>query len=136
MKKIIYISFWSILILGVFIILGFINVEQNGIICNNIDIDIDYGNADCLITNTEINREISQLDNNIIGSPYSEIETDEIERIIKNNPFVKNANAYVSLKGDLKIFIEQRQPVIRIIDQYGQSYYIDNAAAIIHTSNR
>lgn len=47
------------------------------------------------------------------------------QTILKNIPQVEAANAYVSDKGVLHINIQQRKPILRVFNQFHQSFYID-----------
>lgn len=59
------------------------------------------------------------------GLRHSEVNVERIERILKSYPFVKTANAFIDAENIVKIDIQQRVPVLRIIDKMGVSYYFD-----------
>ena len=59
-----------------------------------------------------------------------------IEQQLKQNPYVENCEAYSTPYGSLTIKINQRAPVLRIINYYGQSYYLDKKGVKIPFSDK
>ena len=49
----------------------------------------------------------------------------EIENLVNSIDFVENAEVYSTLTGVLKVKASQRVPVLRIVNNFGQHYYID-----------
>ena len=68
------------------------------------------------------------------GQAAGLIDEDRVERILEEDAFVKNAEVTLTANSQLKIDIEQRQPILRIIDNVGASYYIDGEGNKIPTS--
>ncbi len=56
-------------------------------------------------------------------SSLSKIKVEEIEKKLITNPYIANAEVYMDLNNRLYAYIEQYQPVARIIGR--NSYYID-----------
>jgi len=59
------------------------------------------------------------------GIPQNTVDVERIEKVLKENPFVLDAEAYIGADNTIQIDIQQRIPVIRIIDKMGASYYFD-----------
>ncbi len=64
------------------------------------------------------------------GMPLNEqasgiIDEDRVERILEEDPFVKNAEVTITANSNVKIKIEQREPVLRVFDNLGAQYYLD-----------
>lgn len=53
------------------------------------------------------------------------LDVDRVERFLEEDPFVKNAEVVITANSKVKIFIEQREPVMRVKDQMGAQYYVD-----------
>jgi len=62
---------------------------------------------------------------NLLGIPVREIDVARVERVLENDPFVLNADVFVDAKNQVHIEIEQREPILRIIDKNGLNYYLD-----------
>jgi len=54
-----------------------------------------------------------------------QINLDDIERNIKANPYIASAKVFGDMNGVIHIEIEQREPVLRIINAGGQDFYVD-----------
>jgi len=63
---------------------------------------------------------------NLLGIPVREIDVARVERVLENDPFVLNADVFVDAENQVHIEIEQREPVLRIIDKNGLNYYLDS----------
>lgn len=63
-----------------------------------------------------------------------DIETGEIESALYSNPFVRDVNVYVSSDGVLNVTVSQREPVLRVFDAHGKTYYIDREGMSIPVS--
>ena len=73
------------------------------------------------------------------GMPLDEqaaglIDEDRIERILEEDSFVKNAEVMITANSQIKIKVEQREPILRIFDNLGATYYIDGFGHKIETS--
>jgi cell division protein FtsQ len=57
--------------------------------------------------------------------PLGAIDIERLERVLEEDPFILDADAYIDAKNRINIRVEQRQPVLRIIDNNGLNYYLD-----------
>jgi cell division protein FtsQ len=64
-------------------------------------------------------------ENKIKGRPLNLVPTDSIERVIINNKWIKQAEVYTDMNGELHIRAIQREPIMRVINYRNESYYID-----------
>ena len=77
-----------------------------------------------------------QTDMNVIGASVSSINTKNIEQILRQYSSIKSAEVYVTLEGDIRVEIEQRNPIFRIINKRGQSYYVDQEGTLMPLSSK
>ena len=68
------------------------------------------------------------------GQAAGLVDEDRVERILEEDAFVKNAEVTLTANSELNIAIEQREPILRIIDNLGASYYLDGDGNKIPTS--
>lgn len=66
--------------------------------------------------------------------PVREINMERLERVLEEDPFILDAEAYIDAKNQLFIEVEQREPVIRVIDNNGLNYYMDREGVKMKTS--
>ncbi len=64
------------------------------------------------------------------GMPLDEqaagvIDANRIERVLEEDPFVKNAEVAITANSRIRVKVEQRKPILRVIDNLGAQYYLD-----------
>ncbi|MBK9017302.1 MAG: hypothetical protein IPM82_26405 [Saprospiraceae bacterium] len=74
-----------------------------------------------------------------IGSSLDEqnaslVDEDQVERALEENLFVKNAEVLLTANSNIKINIEQRVPILRVVDKLGVQYYLDKEGAKVPLS--
>lgn len=97
------------------------------------------------IQNTEDNHFIDEEDildlmqftaENLRGASIGQLNLKDIENKIKRDAFVKNAELYSDIKGNLVVNVELRRPIARIVKSYGPSVYIGEDGVIMPTSEK
>lgn len=131
LKKIIEISFWIVLSVGLFILLSFAETTHKSKSCNGIEVYIDYQNTDTLIYAEEILNIVKKTDDSIINRPIKTINYSKIKSAIERNNAIINSNIYTDLEGKLKIHLSQRKPVIKIFNNTQTLYIDENGIAFL-----
>lgn len=131
MKKAIVITSWILATLLLVALLAFAQKEYRKTTCKGIDIKIDYGNADTLISYSDITAIVQSKDLKLIGKPVKKISSEYFESILKQNPYISDAEVYFSLEGYLKIKVLQRQPLVRVINENNDGYYLDTTGRLM-----
>lgn len=113
-----------------FVIILTFAAKQSGLIkCAKVEVSIlsdqttDEGflnHADILKTATPIG-----ILNNLVGLMAKDLRTDQIEKAIEDNPYVKNAEVYLSLNGTLSVEVIERKPILRVFKNGSGGFYID-----------
>lgn len=82
--------------------------------------------GDRLISDRDVRRAlISAFGNDLENSDLASLEVERMERILEADPFVKNADVYIDQNNYLRIRVQQREPVLRVLDNKGNNYYLD-----------
>jgi len=131
MKKILNISMWLIIIAGLAVLVGFIESEHKKITCKGLLVEIDYGKAEILISEADISKRIHEKFDTLVGKKISEINSVTIENDINGIDFIESADVYSTLTGLMKIKVTQRNPIVRVMNKYGQNYYIGEKGNLI-----
>ena len=129
--KILKILTWVLLVSGTGFLLGLVEVEQYDRPCKRVVITIDYGSADVLITKRDIDSVILKTAGMLKGKPLGYINTNSIERAIRNQAYVAKLSVYENAEGVLFVNIRQRTPLLRIINQKYESFYLDESGALL-----
>ena len=123
--KIFEIAAWVLMTGGLFALLGFTAIEHNNEVCKKYIIRVDYGKADVLVTEGDIYTVVKATGNLLKGQHLGSIDFERIEREIKRQSYVADAEAYMTLDGVVEIDVVQRQPILRIFNEKGESFYLD-----------
>jgi cell division protein FtsQ len=127
---------WILIILYLVIVLGFVSIKRNKIRCNSIDIIINDTTNNVFIERDDIMPLIYGRKEMVLGSMMDSLNIAQLEKKIIEHPLIKDAEVYKTIDGRLIIEITQRNPIIRILNKRGQSYYIDSEGAIMPLSDR
>lgn len=66
-----------------------------------------------------------------IGKKMDEIRTDLLEKRLNEHPLIETAECYKTPGGSLCMEVTQRLPVLRVMSNKGENYYIDNKGKIM-----
>ena len=73
---------------------------------------------------------------NVRGASLSKLNFREVEARIKKDPFIKDAEIFSDLKGNLTVSVELRRPIARIVRNDGPDGYIAEDGTIMPISEK
>lgn len=114
---------WIFSLAGIVVLMSFVETKKKTLKCSNVKILIP--GADNFIEREEIDDILKKNQGILIGKVMEQMNLDEIERNIKANPYIASAKVFADMDGVIHIEIEQREPVLRIINAGGQDFYVD-----------
>lgn len=107
------------------ICISFTSVKQNHKMVGKVIVNIRESFGQFFITRQEIELLINEgADQQVLGSEQMEINLKSVESSIESHKFVKNAEVYRDLKGNLIVDVNQRRPLARIVQSKGPHAYI------------
>jgi len=104
---------------------AFNNPEQRVSYCQEVKIDIKEDRVMGFLNADEIKKLLQSSRLYPLSMPMSEVRPRQIEERLRKSPFVDKAECYTTLNGRVCISIEQRIPVVRVMNADGSSYYVD-----------
>ena len=131
LRKIAFVTIWVLLAAGACLLVGLTNLEQYDRPCRTIYISIDYGQADKLVTKGDIDSIIRRSSGRISGKPMGWIDISRIGNSIKQQAYVEKVNIYESLDGNICVDVKQREPILRIINNKYETFYIDGSGRLL-----
>ena len=114
------------LIIGLLVSLGFVNKQQDSLLCKSLTIKVNQDNDLYFLDRIDIAKLIRDRGDSIVGQPKSTINIPEMEKALNSHADISNAEVSMSIDGDVKVNVNQRKPVIRIINSNDDSYYLDS----------
>ena len=119
--------FLLLIVLAVYLVVAstFLNHKSNEAICEAVDLvvtdSIDYG----FMSNKDILNLLNSQKISPVGLKINEINTNEMEEIISKQPFVESVDCYKTPGNKIGIKIRQRVPLLRVMANNGENYYVD-----------
>jgi cell division protein FtsQ len=136
LKRILNIAIWLLLFSGLIVTLGFVNQEQGASPCRAIDIAIGHETDNNFIDESDVKTIVCDKGNALVGHPLSTLNINQMEKVIRNNPFVENAEVYETINGIVKIDVKQRKPLLRIFNSHDESFYVDENGTYMPLSEK
>jgi cell division protein FtsQ len=125
------------LIVVVFSAIGFVEKQQNDKVCNKIIVQIDNRADNYFINEQDIVALVTESGSSqVIGKNIDMLPLKEIEKRLKLNKFIDEAEVYKDLKGNLIVKAGQSHPIARVIQDSGPDAYIDKSGKILPVSDR
>jgi cell division protein FtsQ len=122
-KRILIGCAWAISLGGLVVLMSFIEFKKSGVFCKAVKIYIP-GNQ-YFIDKEEVDNIINVHKHQLVGRNMESINLHDLEKRLKANPFIESAKVYADMDGVIKVEISQREPVMRVMNQAGQDFYID-----------
>jgi len=105
--------------------------------CSNLYIKIDHDTGLFFVDESEVMNTVkSYCSDDLQGVPMRNVDFTEVEERLESNPFVQNAEIFASAKGALRVEVSQRQPLVRVVNNSGVSYYLDVNGTKIPASSK
>lgn len=104
---------------------GIVGSDRNSTLCSGYSILIDQEDGAKYIDESEIESQLTKNKIKLKGEPLRDINTALIEMKLNEHPSIREVAVYKTIKGEVHIDIEQRKPMLRIINNKNQSFYLD-----------
>ena len=135
LRKIATILFWILLPISLVALMGFVNQKQQSMSFTSMDINVDYSDGNFFVDKNDIKSIIYSKGDSLVGSRCKKINLSSYEKLINQNPSVQKAQIYSSIDGKIFINVEQRKPLIRIMNNLTNGFYIDENGKYMPLSN-
>ncbi len=130
-KKILYFSFWLLLLSGTIVLLSFVKREHNRLACANVEVNIDNVEDNEFVTRADIMKMALENRDKLEGQTLQSIDVNKLEKIFNTHPAISNAEVFENIAGDITINITQKRPIARIINESGESFYLDSEGKLM-----
>lgn len=120
------IGWTAMLLLTAVLVISAIEYKQTSTI-KTVDISIEpLGDTTLLIQQGDVMLSLDRsFGYRFDERPIKAVDVERIERVLEEEPFIKDADVYINAANIIKINITQRQPILRVIDKNGLNYYLD-----------
>lgn len=107
------------------------NRRPAGQVCRDVELVIkDTANAG-FVTKSEITALLQKKGIYPVGEKVERIHTKTLEKELNKHPLIDRTECYKTPSGKIRIEVRQRVPILRVMNDKGENYYIDNKGTIM-----
>lgn len=122
-------AFKLLLLVGliVYLVFAFTRFTRRGSseVCEVVKVTVADSAQAGFITQEEVCKILKAARIYPVGLPIDSVDSEAIEKALVRNTFIKEAVCYKAPGGRLNVLVSQRMPVLRVIADNGEDYYID-----------
>lgn len=120
----------------VLVMLGFVERTADRAPVNAIDVEVVGAEGVHFIDEEAIRREVLDQGTAVMGAALGEVDVPAIEERLRSIPVVAGVQVYHTMDGTVHVRVEQREPLVRVINGDGSSFYIDREGWTMPTSTK
>ncbi len=130
-KTILIVSISSVMMIGLIALTGYKNVSRQ---VANVKVEIEDQRGDFFTDQLEIVDLINDKGGDyVLGLPVGKLDLNMLEARVEAHPFVKDAQVFKDIKGNLMVHVEQAKPLARIFEKGAADHYIDENGTLLPT---
>lgn len=123
--------------LGLISVIGFTESKQNGETCKDVVIRIDNQHENYFVNEQDVLSLMTSAGAHVVkGASFRDLNLKEIEERVKSDRFIKKAEIYKDLKGNMLVNIALRRPFARVVQNNGPDAYIATDGAVLPVSDK
>jgi len=111
--------------LALFALLGFVGKSQSENRCHSVEVKLKNPNGHDFVSEKQILKSVYGSTDSIQGKLVKDIDLTQIHAAVVKNGAVREAHVYTTIDGRLRIDVDQRTPIARILNQSGTGFYLD-----------
>lgn len=117
-------------------IIAFTERRQSNVSIKDITIKMVNVNENHFLDENDIAVLMQLNKENLKGASLSQVNLKEVEKKIRREPFIKDAQLYSDLKGNLVVSTELRRPIARLVRNDGPDGYIAEDGTVMPVSQK
>lgn len=111
--------------IGALVILGFVDRTTSSAPIAEVKVRVLGGEGMHFIDEQGVRTELIGQGSAVVGAASGQVDLAGLEQRLRAIPCVADAEVYHDLNGVLHVSVSQREPVMRVINADGSSFYID-----------
>lgn len=120
---ILHVFLWMVSLGGLVTLMGFIEIKKSETKCEDLKVIIPE--VESFIERADIDEMLLTGSGAVLGRNLHDIDLHAIEIALKANPYIEEAKVFSDMNGIINIKIQQREPVLRMMNLANQDFYID-----------
>ncbi|MCM1108729.1 MAG: hypothetical protein NC388_06690 [Clostridium sp.] len=103
-----------------------LNQPKEELVCTGVSISVADSMQTHFINESDIRGMLTQAKKYPEGKKMGDIDLLAMEQTLEQNPFVQRARCYKTATGNICIHVVPHQPILHILSDNGENYYLDN----------
>ena len=136
MKRFLYILLWIAAIAYYFMSLSFVSERRHDLICTSVKVNVVDSARSRFVTAQDILQMVDNRNQKMTGMKFDSIHNPKVEQRLCELAPIRRVNIYKTVNGTVHIDVMQRTPVVRVINRYGESFFLDEQGDLLRHSNR
>ena len=120
-----------LVMVGLFVLLSFVNREQINRIVEKPELKINKLKGDPFMDESDVENLVYTRLDTLEGKLIGDLKLGEIENLLEDQPSVKNAEVYTSIKGDVHLNIDLKRVIARFKPDTTKGFYLDDHGGIM-----
>lgn len=112
------------------------NRKPTGMVCTDLELRVRDSVYAGFITRDEVAALLKKNGLNPVGHDPDTTDTRAMEKVLAQHPLIDEVECYKTAGGNICVEVSQRIPVLRIMNNQGADYYVDNRGKVMPTSTR
>jgi cell division protein FtsQ len=126
----------GMVLLGLSFLIAFAERKQGGSVCKNISVEINNLNENHFLDEADVLQLVEGSGETIKGIGIDRINLKQIEKKLKYDRHILDAELFGDLKGNLIVNVELRRPIARIVQKDAPDAYIAKDGVIMPVSEK
>jgi cell division protein FtsQ len=136
-RKIVFIGMWLVIGGGMVVLLAAAVRKQKNDRCRDYSITVKGQPGNLFVDGKEVEKlMMAATTGKIKGQPISTIHLRQLEQLLEDNTWINDAQLYFDNRDVLHITVTEREPIARIFNTAGKSYYIDSSLSRMPLSDK
>ena len=137
LRKLLMLSAWTGLAVCFVVVLGASMSKHRMHTCEKVEVQVDTDKGLFFVSEVDVLRTFKDLCGDVVeGTPIRQIDLGLLEETLEQNPFVEQAEIYAGINGVLSVKIGQKEPLVRVINKDGVSFYITKSGQKMPVSDK
>ncbi len=130
-KKILTIVLWIIGLSGLVASLAFASKKEKTVVAENMSVSVTNTEDNSFIDEEDVKAFFKDRKDSILNTQLKNINVNDLEKALNSHPAIENADVAVDINGDVTVDVKQRTPLVRVVNAFGESYYIDDKSKLM-----
>lgn len=127
-KKVLLISTFAIVAVGMTVLLAAANGKEEKNLCKDLAVTIKGEGENFYVDKHDIIGSIRyEAGGRLVNRPIEEIDLAKLERQLEKSAWIRDAELYFDSRNVLHVIVYEREPIARVFTTEGRSFYIDSS---------